>query len=685
MSNKPRNEVAPAETPGLGGLMTLAVGVVIVAALYFGREVFIPIVLAMLLSFVLAPIVDVQRRYGMPRVPAVVLAVLTALGIVIALATVIGLQVAQLVSDAPRYEATVQAKIQAVREGPLGRLATRIQRAGREIEKATTDPNARPAEPDPGAAPPPPPPLPVEVRAPEATPLQLAERFLAPVAHPLATVGIVFIVVIFILVQREDLRDRLIRLFGSSDLHRTTLAMDDAARRLSRYFLTQLALNAGFGVFVGIGLWLIGVPSPVLWGVFAALMRFIPYIGSILAGALPALLAAAVDPGWTMMFATIALFAISEPLMGHVVEPLVYGQSTGLSPFAVLVAAIFWTWLWGPIGLLLATPLTVVLVVLGRHVDRLEFLDVLFGDRPALSPAENFYQRMLAGDPDEAAEYAEQLLKERSLSSYYDEVALKGLQLAANDAGRGVLTPPQLERLKTTILGLIDDLAAYHDRDPVPAETMAPAENPAGKTSQERTLPKVPAVAENAPPAWELPTTWRGEGAILCIAGRGPLDEAAATMLAQLLGKHGLGARVVPHEAVSRSNVIGLDVTGVAMVCISYLEISGSPAHLRYLLRRLRQRLPKAPILVGLWPSDDAVLTDANLRTTLGADHYVVSLRDAVEACLKAATAAAEAAKAEPSPDGEGPQESARQAVREDEASKVESDVTPARPPVAAE
>jgi hypothetical protein len=344
---------------------------------------------------------------------------------------------------------------------------------------------------------------------------------------------------------------------------------------------------------------------------------------------------------------TFALFLVSEPLMGHVIEPLVYGQSTGLSPFSVVVSAIFWTWLWGPVGLLLATPLTLCLVVLGRHVERLEFLDVLLGDRPALTPAENFYQRVLAGDPDEALEHAEQLLKERSLSSYYDEVALKGLQLAANDGMRGVLASGQVERIKEAIKGLIGDLSGHPDVEPPPA---AAKEDPAGPQIAEKSLPKEEPVEAEAPPAPQLPEVWRGDAPVMCIAGRGPLDEAAATMLAQLLRKHGVGARVVPHEAVSRSNIIGLDVKGVAMVCISYLDIKGNPAHLRYLLKRLRQRVGEAPILVGLWPAEEPVLKDEKLRAAIGADHYVTSLREGVEACLEAAkksAAAAEAATAE--------------------------------------
>ena len=247
---------------------------------------------------------------------------------------------------------------------------------------------------------------------------------------------------IFILMQQDDLRDRVIRLFGSRDLHRTTLAMDDAARRLSRFFLIQLGINATFGVIIAAGLYFIGLPSPLLWGIIAALMRFVPYIGSYVAAGVPILLAAAVDPSWSLTLWVAALFLVTEPIIGQLVEPMLYGRSTGLSPISVVISAIFWGWLWGPVGLILSTPLTLCLVVLGRHVKQLEFLNVLFGDRPALTRVENFYQRVLAGDPDEVQEHAEELLKEMSLSSYYDEVALKGLELAARDLARGVPHPP---------------------------------------------------------------------------------------------------------------------------------------------------------------------------------------------------------------------------------------------------
>jgi predicted PurR-regulated permease PerM len=657
-----QTEIPPARTPSSSGLMTLAVAAFVLAALYVGRDVFLPVVFAVLLAFVLAPFVDLLRRLHFGRVPAVIAAVVVALGIVLALGGIIGLQLADLASDLPRYQSTVREKIASLREGALGRIPGLLREIAQATKEApqTEPPAAPPASPATSSAPEPNP-LPVEVHEPEATPLEMARSLLLPLVEPLATTGIVFVVLIFILLQREDLRDRMIRLFGSSDLHRTTVAMDDAAHRLSRYFLLQLGLNSSFGVLIVVGLWLIGVPSPLLWGIFAALMRFVPYIGSFIAGVLPAALAAAVDPGWTMVLLTIALFLVAEPVMGNVIEPLVYGQSTGLSPFAVVMSAIFWTWLWGPVGLLLATPLTLCLVVLGRHVERLEFLDVLLGDRPALSPAENLYQRMLAGDPDEALESAEQLLKERSLTSYYDEVALQGLRLAANDARRGVLAGPQLDRVKDAIQALINDLSGHDDVEPPSGEM---EDEPVATPEEQRPELKTPAAPDFPPPEETVAAPWRADGAVMCIAGRGPLDEAASTMLAQLLRKHGLGAQVVPHGAVSRSAILGLDTANARMVCMSYLEISGTPAHLRYLLRRLKQRISHTPILVGFWPEDAPILSDVDLRTAVGVDLAVSSLREAVVCCLTAA-------KCDNEPAGEGAAKLAEPAPSEPSAERV--------------
>ena len=384
---------------------------------------------------------------------------------------------------------------------------------------------------------------------------------ISPLLHPLATTGIIIIFVIFILLQREDLRNRLIRLAGSHDLQRTTAALDDAAARLSRLFLIQLLLNGTFGMVIGTGLWIIGMPSAVLWGILAAVLRFVPYIGAVIAAAFPLALAVAVDPGWSMLLWTLALFLVVEPLVGQVIEPMVYGHSTGLSPVAVVASATFWTALWGPIGLVLATPLTVCLVVLGRHVERLEFLDIMFGDRPALSPPEIFYQRMLAGDPTEAAEKAEEFLKERSLSSYYDEVALKGLQLAQADAERGALDQERLTKIRDAVREFANDLSDQDDRPPPKAQLdhRCRSHRPQWKASRRCCPMKIyPFSAKKT-----CRLNWQGEHPVLCVAGRSLIDEAAAIMLGQLSTAHGLAARVEGPEALSTTNVFRLETTGL--------------------------------------------------------------------------------------------------------------------------
>jgi hypothetical protein len=412
--------------------------------------------------------------------------------------------------------------------------------------------------------------------------------------------------------------------------------MDDATQRLTRYFLTQAAINASFGVLIGFGLFLIGLPSPILWGLLAALLRFVPYVGAITAAVLPVALAAAVDPGWSMALWTAGLFIVAEGVTGQILEPVLYGSSTGLSPTAVVIAAIFWSWIWGPIGLILSTPLTLCLVVLGRHVRRLEFFDVLLGDRPALTPVETLYQRLLAGDPDEVLEQADGLLKGRALSSYYDDIALKALRLVANDLSRGVLQPAQLEKIQDVMLGLIQDVEPHEDVDPTLTEKQAKAAvvEVAGVTRPERETTTQPAPQGQVHESANLPDVWRTERSVLCIAGRDPLDGVVASMLAQLLRKHGLGAQSALHGEVSRFAINTLDTTGVALIFITYAELQGNPPHMRYLLRRIRQRFPLCPVFVGFWDPDDALLGDPAAQEMAGATAFASSLHDAVSKCL---------------------------------------------------
>jgi predicted PurR-regulated permease PerM len=345
----------------------------VIAALYLGREIFVPISLAVLLSFVLAPAVRFLQQLHTPRALAVLGSVGIAFVVLFALGSVIAKQLSQLAGDLPQYQTTIASKIESVRgiaggSSTLERAASMLKQLGEEIQHPTE--NASPELAPNTEGPTPTKPLKVEVLQPDPGALENIRVLIAPLISPLATTGIIVIFVVFVLIQREDLRNRLIRLVGSTDLQRTTAALDDAASRLSRLFLSQLLINSAFGLIIAIGLAAIGVPRAVLWGILACVLRFVPYIGSVISAVFPLALALAVDPGWSMLIWTLVLFLVVEPTIGQAVEPLIYGRTTGLSPVAVVVSATFWTALWGPIGLILATPLTVCLVVLGRHVER---------------------------------------------------------------------------------------------------------------------------------------------------------------------------------------------------------------------------------------------------------------------------------------------------------------------------
>ena len=566
----------------------MLLAVLVVAALYFGREVLVPIALAVLLSFVLAPLVRFLQGWYVPRIVAVFGVTLFALVIILGLAALMVAQVNQLAGDLPRYESTLRAKIQSLRgvmagTGTLERASEVLQGLRKEIERSEAGPPSRvPA----GEQPLPTRPIPVEVRQPDPGALQTLVALITPLIFPLTTTGVVFIFVVFILVQRQDLRNRLVRLAGAQDLQRTTAALDDAGTRLSRLFLTQLALNAAFGLVIGSGLWIIGVPSAPLWGMLAMILRFVPYVGALISAVFPLLLAAAVDPGWTMVLWTAALFLVVEPVVGHVIEPMVYGHSSGLSPIAVIVAATFWTWLWGPIGLILATPLTICLTVLGRHVDRLKFLEVMLGDEPALTPAELIYQRMLARDPVEATEQARLFLRQKPLIAYYDEILLEGLKLAQADAERNRLDEEHLRRIRDAVAEIVDDLGAHEDE---PTLDATPEQSPLAQ------IEKTAAVREAQP----LSERWRTGKPVLCIPGGGLLDEAAALMIAQLVERRAIGARAEQAEALSMSRIFSLDTTDIELIVLCYVEFA-SPAQVRYAVRRIRRAASDVAVLVAL-------------------------------------------------------------------------------------
>jgi predicted PurR-regulated permease PerM len=598
----------------------MAVFVIVIAALYFGRDVFVPLALAGLLSFALAPLIAALRRQGLPRTPAVLTVVISAFVCIFVFGFVVAGQVSELGASLPRYEYNIREKVRSLQSSAPG--GGFIERAGEVLRDLRKDIEEAPeADQDPSllkSEAVEPEPIPVQIRQPDPAPLQLLQTIVGPLIEPLATTGIVIVFVVFMLLQREDLRDRFIRLFGARDLHRTTQALGDAAERVGRYLLMQLVVNVAVGIPIGIGLWLIGVPNPVLWGMLSIVLRFVPFIGPVIAAAFPLVLSIAVDPGWTMLIWTAALFIVLELISGNIVEPWLYGASTGLSSIAILAAAIFWTWLWGPVGLLLSTPLTVCLVVLGRHVQQFGFLNVLLGSEPVLEPSESLYQRLLAGDPDEATERAEEYLKTRSILTYFEEVAIPALSMFEHDRARGVLTDERRALVAAGALTLVDNLSEHEDvsgSDEVLESGEGQA--PPGRALPDRIEPVV---------------DWR-DRPVLCAGGRGNLDDVAAAILAQLLERQGLGTRIASFQAIATGSYASLDLDSVQVICLSYMN-SDSIAHARYAVRRLRRRT-SVPIVVGFWSTDPADPKAPDLVAATRSDQSATSLSEAIEEIAK--------------------------------------------------
>lgn len=556
---------------------------IVLATLYFSREILVPIVLAVLISFVLAPLVKILQGRHLPRAVAVLLAVAGALVVTVSLTTMVMVQVNQLAKDLPRYQVTLNEKIHSLHDflGPSGLFKDAsglLKDLGKELE--TPDQQGQAASPGLARSESSNKPIPVEVHQPAPGSSQTLISVLRPLVSPLTTSGIVLIFVTFFLFQREDLRNRFIRLVGSGDIERTTAALDDAARRLGKLFATQLVLNAVFGLIIGVGLAFIGIPSASLWGLLAMILRFVPYIGAPLAAVLPLTLAAAVGGDWTMVIWTAALFVIVEPLMGQVIEPLIYGRTAGLSPVAIVVAAAFWTWLWGPLGLLMSTPLTLCLVVLARHVDQLKFIDIMLGDQPALTPQQAAYQRMLTGDPIEAIEQARLFLKKDTVIAYYDQILIGALRLAQADAEQGRLDDDRLENIFKTVSDVVEDLAE-HDR----AASDAKSEEP---SIEERKVVSLTS-GEFGKPAF-------------CVPGLGRLDESAVLVVADALRREGINARVTGATAAIESDE-------ASSVCLCYVE-NVSKARIDYAVRKLSRKAPAARIIVcqlsGMEGSEEA-------------------------------------------------------------------------------
>jgi predicted PurR-regulated permease PerM len=565
--------------------------VIIIAVLDLARDVIVPVVLAVFLTFVLAPLVSLLQRCRFPRSVAVVLSVTAAFAVLFVLGMMVLTQIRQLADDLPRYQTTLSEKVHRLHETVIGSgLISKGSLILKDMTKALDSPergssvdtsslsdagNTRK-------------PIPVEVHQPDPGTADTLVSLLRPLVSPITTTSIIIVFVVFFLFQREDLRNRFIRLVGTGDLERTTTALDDAGRRLTRFFLTQLVVNSVFGIVIGIGLAVIGIPSASLWGLFAMVLRFVPYLGAILSAVIPSTLAAAVGPDWTMLLWTAALFAIVEALTGQLIEPLVYGKSAGLSPVAIVVAAAFWTWLWGPLGLLISTPLTLCMVVMARHVEQLAFIDIMLGDQPALTPQQSTYQRMLAGDPVEAIEHAHLFLKDNSRDKYDEEILLGALRLAQTDAQQGRLDEKRLDHIMKTISEIVDDLE-HSDRRECP-RTSVTSKNPVSTDA----VGNIVALPARTP--------------VSCVAGMGHLDETAALIVADALKRRGFTARAV--GAGNTSDVAEHDI-----LCICFLE-NVTEARIRYTMRRFARQPNKRKIVVTLLgtPTTDV---ESNYPTTL--------------------------------------------------------------------
>jgi predicted PurR-regulated permease PerM len=549
-------------TSGIGGALTV---IVAAAVLYVARDIFMPLAIAGLLTFVLTPPMLWLRHHGLGRALSAVAVVVLAFFVISGFgATVVG-EVASLSKELPGYVPNIESKLHRFREAvPLERLFQQgeqlLEDFRNELTPATPTltPGAKGSNSET--------PVPVEIRQ-QTGILTVLDYVVGPVLKPLTMAGLILVFCIFFLLYREDLRDRFIRLAGTTDLHRATQMLNDAVERLSRYLLMQCAINAIYGTLIGVGGFVIGVPNAPLWGVMSFVLRFLPYIGTWFAAMFPLGLALAVAPGWGTFLEMLGCFIVVEILATNWLEPWLFGASAGMSPVAVLVAATFWTWLWGPIGLVLSTPLTAFIVVIGRYAPPLRFLAVLLGNEAPLAAEESFYQRLLAGDDAEATEQAEAFLKTGSLTEFCDQIAIPALSMAQEDNDRGVLTRSARVKISETLREMIEHLGE---------ESEDAAEAPA--------MP---------PPAIE------------CLGARNELDDVVAMLLVRLLAERGIAARAVPARhwmtEPRPGQTTDTETSRPTLICLSHLGTASAP-RLRLLARRLRRRSASdAKLLLGLW------------------------------------------------------------------------------------
>ena len=575
--------------------LILAASVLIIASLYWAQAFLIPIALSILLTFLLTPPADALERIGLGRLPSVMIIVVLAFSLLTAIGWLVTLQLTTVANELPTYRNNIRQKIIDIRGAGKGGALEKIRETAEEVkEELGKDEPAKPSEK----------PREVVVQAEESStfwPLPLAT---APMLERLAAGGLVIALVIFMLMQREDLRNRLIRLVGYGRLTITTKALEEAAQRISRYLLMQSILNASFGLAVGIALYLIGLPYALLWGFLAAVLRFIPYVGPVAAAILPSALGMAVFPGWRWPLAIIAAIVILELISNMILEPLLYGESAGVSEVGLLIAVAFWTWLWGPIGLVLATPLTVCVVVISKYVPQLEFMAVLMSDEPVMRPNMAYYQRLLAMDQDEAAEIVEDHLSSHPKEQIYDEVLLPALIYAKRDCDLGKMAANEQQFVFDATRQIVEDLEGFEAEQTPRASTALDAT--ASATRGPADIPKIAIIG--------CPVRDEADELSLCML-RGLLDSARYEI--EILADELLAAEVL--EQIAEKNP--------ALICLASLP-PGGLAQTRYLCKRLRAQFPDTKLIVGRWGSRT---DNSNALTAAGADRIgntVIETRD---------------------------------------------------------
>jgi predicted PurR-regulated permease PerM len=633
----------PSAVTGRDRALGIVATATVLALLYFARDVLIPVTLAVILSLLIAPLVRALRRLGLGQTMSVLAAALVLAGSFAAVAGVIGSQFVYMAASLPRYERTIEHKLKTLDDMTVGRLNALTGQAQRLTNRRPEAAPAAAADPSatlqhatlppptlltatlPGAQVAAPEPIPVELHEPPPNSWQLIEKVLGSIWVPIETAGIVLVVLVFVLLEHEALRDRFIRIAGGSDIRLTTLAINDAGERLSRFFVSQFAVNFGVGAMVWVGLSILGLPHPLLWAGLAGALRFVPYIGVWIAALCAVLLAAAVDPGWSLALSALALFAIVELIAGQLVEPQLYGHTTGLSPLSVVIAAIFWSWLWGPIGLIVSTPLTLCLLVAGRHLKALSLLDILLGDTQALTMPQRFYQRALSGDSAEIIAGARDFLKRNSFANYCDLVLMPALHLARIDLEAGAINPDQQVKVRSAIVAVIAAIGGESGK----LRRLRHQSSVLGSTTAGRELRRQRELANGR---WQGPLTVPPGSVMLCVGLGSIADDLATELLVRILRDQKIDARHLSLEDLSAMPPPNA-AEAVSMVYV----VSAFPSEERSrgdsTAEEVRRRFPHACIIAVFLPGM-LLQPGSDLGTLRGADKSATSLGQAVQICL---------------------------------------------------